>query len=714
MRATRLTVVLAALGIVAGATVAVAAPATVARPSAGPARFRVGVATVNIDPTYPVYMGGYGGGPAGGTLARHVDPLTGRTEHFTVRAMAIGNGHSVVELARVDSQGWFAGYQEGPYGISNVRQAVARFLAGHGAPGATEADIIVSTLHEHAAPTIMGIWGPPSHALPYLESVAAATTRALEQAWTNARPATLAWGSVDASFLTTTGIANANANEGWPVDGALLALWARDAATGTTIGTYVIQPGYPNIVYGPGDIACPNGTSAALLSTDFPSYTANWIESRLGGTALIADGTLGDSPGPMQVDNAPSRDLPNVAVTSNGKTVSCKQTIGFDDAIHMGAVEGQLVMTALGHAHAITNGTVAAAEQYVVTPGYNPELLALDDVAPLDGGQVWSKAGGNSLAYPIDRSAWAPYGYAGTAGIGTWVTGLRIGGLLLLSEPGEFFPSIHQAWDSSITGADGVFAIGMGQDQLGYDYPVYAYPFTYYSADENTFNPSLTLGDQVVTAGQQDAAALGFGANYTVTAEATARNDDFARVFKPGVQIIPFPQAGDLGTGAGGSFDPLLQGFESQQRFSAASACNPPVLPSVSPCPLGPSPTMGPYHWNFGDGTAAVTPANNLNYFPHRYARPGVYQVTVTATQSDGQVATARLPITVFPALRVSVVTAHGRETARVQGGSGSVLLIEWVLPDHDVVTGASVPAGLHPLYCVVTDSTGTQATARA
>ena len=32
--------------------------------AANPAPFRVGAAVALINPTYPVYMGGYGGGPA--------------------------------------------------------------------------------------------------------------------------------------------------------------------------------------------------------------------------------------------------------------------------------------------------------------------------------------------------------------------------------------------------------------------------------------------------------------------------------------------------------------------------------------------------------------------------------------------------------------------------------------------------------------------------
>lgn len=138
-----------------------------------PVLFRVGAAVQSIDPTAPVYMGGYGGGPAGGTLARHVNLLTcppgaavdGPTnchlENFTTRAIAIVRGTHVIEMARVDTQGWFAGVQQGPYGITDVRDKVASWLQRHGEPGASPGDLIVSSDHEHAAPTLMGIWGPP-------------------------------------------------------------------------------------------------------------------------------------------------------------------------------------------------------------------------------------------------------------------------------------------------------------------------------------------------------------------------------------------------------------------------------------------------------------------------------------------------------------------------------------------------------------------------
>jgi PKD domain len=679
-----------------------------AAPAHAAAPFEVGAATVSINPGYPVYMGGYGGGPNGGTIARHVDPLTGQAENFTVRAIAIVAGGRVVELERIDSQGYYAGYMEGPYGETDVREAAAAYLRAHGISNAGEADIIVSALHEHASPSIQGIWGPPSHALPYLKQVAAAGIAALEQAFEHRRPATITWGSADAPWLDSTNIANANANEGWPNDGSLLALWARDASTGETIATYVSEPAYPNIVYGPNDLKCPNGVSAAELSTDFPSYLQNYLQSRLGGMALVASGTLGDQPGPLQGDSAASRDLPPVTV--DGK--QCKQTVGFDDAVHMGVVLGNLVTEALASGHPVNQPVVGGAEQYILSPIYNPLLLALNNVAPLDNGSPWTELG-NPEAYPTDRSTSPPYEVGSL--LGTWVTGLRIGGILILSEPGEFFPSVHQAWDQAIRGAAGVFVVGMGQDQLGYDFPAYAYPFTYYSADQNYFNPSLTLGDQVVTAGEQDAQTLGFQAALTTTAEQTALNNEYARAAQPGVQLLPFPQSGDIDPATGG-FATVLEGFATPPRFNETTPCNPPVLPNPPTCPTGPPPTIGPIHWNFGDGTTYVGgngAADETSYFNHSFCAPGRYLVSIKATDSSGNSDSFALPVTVNPPLRVTIIRDGGQLEAAFGGGDGNALVTDWTAGGRTWFSPSIPLPGSGVVRLTVVDGTGTTAVAQ-
>src|SRR3954452_7500382 len=112
--------------------------------------FDVGTAVVDITPTTPQFLGGYDKMDRG-TADAH-DPLQ-------VRAFFVGHGGHAVEFAIVDSQGWFAGYQEGAYGVTDARQAAATEVSRLGY-SVTPANFIVSSTHSHAAPTIMGIWGP--------------------------------------------------------------------------------------------------------------------------------------------------------------------------------------------------------------------------------------------------------------------------------------------------------------------------------------------------------------------------------------------------------------------------------------------------------------------------------------------------------------------------------------------------------------------------
>lgn len=691
--------IVAALGLLGWGPLPDAAQAS---RTARPAIFRVGAAVLNIDPSYPVYMGGYGGGPAGGTIARHIDPITGRPEHLTVRAMAVAAAGHVVELATVDTQGYFAGYQEGPYGISDVRAAVARYLSTHGVPGASSADIIVGAEHEHASPTLLGIWGPPEHQLPYLRQVASTLTRALELAYRRARPATITWGQDDVPWVSARVISEGNAFEGWPRDGSFGTLWARDAHSGRTIATFVADPGYANIVYGPGDMLGPGGKVGAVLSGDFPGYADDYLESRLGGVAIFQVGTLGNQTSALQTDNAPSPDLPLQA--------GLRQTRAFDDVIHFGQLYAELAMRSLAAGHTLTQSRVAAAEQYFSSPVYNPVLIGDDKIYSVPGGSAFLTAADGGALYPIDRSFEPPYG-DGTASLSTWVTAVRIGDLLLTSMPGEMFPSVHETWLKAIHGPAANFVIGAAQDFLGYDYPVYAYPFTLEGSDEGIFNPSLTLGDQIVTAGEQDAQALGFQADTTASPEYTATENDYLRQLSPGVQFIPFPQAGDLGAHRAG-FAPVLEGISQPPRStSSQGVC---LADTLTACPT-PPPAMGAFHWSFGDGTTASTPPQTYAraYFSpflhHLYCRPGVYRVSVSAADTNGATDSMTLPITVYPALSLVVRRAGRTLTVSARGGSGRLIYITW--REDDIVAHGRrlrLPRDGGTITVSATDATGT------
>src|SRR4051812_34691876 len=219
--------------VTASALVTLTAHAAVGQDGKRPARpavFGVGTAVEDITPppSQPQYLGGFG----------QMDKPTNKVhDPLQVRAFAISTGTKLVEFAIVDTQGWFSGYQEGPYGVTDARQTAAAYLARHGFPGTTEADLIVSSTHSHAAPTLMGIWGPVD--VPYLRHVHDQAVKALEEAATHLHAAQLWTTSADSSAIDGTNVSQTDIYDGYDVDPDTPVLWARDPTTHKTLGLYV-------------------------------------------------------------------------------------------------------------------------------------------------------------------------------------------------------------------------------------------------------------------------------------------------------------------------------------------------------------------------------------------------------------------------------------------------------------------------------------------
>src|SRR4051794_37156397 len=244
---------------------------------------RVGTAVIDVTPAKndPQYLGGFG---------KMDKPTSNAHDPLQVRAFVVRRGAAVAAFAVLDVQGWFAGYQEGPLGITDVREQVGAWLTKHGSPGAGPQDVIVSSTHSHAAPTIMGIWGPTD--LRWLTRVHDATIKALEQAAETARPAELwtadaAVGEVDGSTVAQTDI-----YDGWTVDERLPILWAREPGSHKTIGLYANVPIHADIV---------NGKSLNTMSADHIGIERDALDELLGGTSVIAMGTLGRQESIVQV-----------------------------------------------------------------------------------------------------------------------------------------------------------------------------------------------------------------------------------------------------------------------------------------------------------------------------------------------------------------------------------------------------------------------------
>src|SRR3954465_12272384 len=342
-------------------------PAGAAR-AAAPAIFDVGTAVVDITPTTPQYLGGYD----------HMDtPTPVAHDPLQVRAFFAGHGHDAVAFAIVDTQGWFAGYQEGPYGVTAARQAAAAELARSGydvGPG----NLIVSSTHSHAAPTIMGIWGPTDPA--YLKRVHDATVQAIVAAAQHTRRAELWTGQGSIRSLIAENLEGTDHFDGWGIDDRTPVLWARAPRTGATLGLHTNVPVHADQF---------RGSKYRQASADHPGAERAALDRLLGGTAVVAMGTLGRQEAMGGQDD-------------------------YSEVERQGRFVANAIMRGLAHARPITDTHLAGAEQYISVPAHNVALLALLYENRTTGFSCSDEIG----ACTIDRSTDPPY-LVGDL-VGTW------------------------------------------------------------------------------------------------------------------------------------------------------------------------------------------------------------------------------------------------------------------------------------------------------
>lgn len=479
----------AATGLLLLGLVATPAAAVASASPGGPGEYRVGTAVADITPRSPQYLGGFGSMKT---------PTSKVHDALQVRAFVVERNQRAVAFASVDSQGWFAGYQEGPYGIRDARERIATALTRQGFSSSRPSDVIISSTHSHAAPTIMGIWGPTD--VSYLRQVQDATVKAVVTAARHARPASLWTADADVGAVDGSNVYQVDIYDGWRVDGNLPLLWARDLRTGDTIGLYGNVPIHADIV---------NGAALRQMSADHIGMTRAQLDTSLGGTTVLAMGTL-------------------------GRQESIVQVRGYRYAQLVADYVSDKIRKALLRAQPVVGSALGSAEQDVSVPASNAAL----------GGLILANSAGTrcvpGVVCTIDRAYTPPYG--AVAVVTTPVTAIRIGDLLYVSQPGEAFPEVSQAIRRSVPGAR-VRVVGMAQDQLGYYFPPEDAAFTTVPNDSDhlIYNVSASFADQTVAASAAGAAALGFS---SAAQHPTPGVDDPLARRNPGVQFFAVSRAG--------------------------------------------------------------------------------------------------------------------------------------------------------------------------
>jgi hypothetical protein len=674
---------LAALLATAGTSTALASPGVppspltprLDKPATGAALFHVGTSSVDISPDKPMPDGGYGSNyiVTGGVH----DPLQ-------VRAFFVGQGKQAVAFVTVDSQGWFAAYQspnEGDGGDS-ARADAAAALAARGYD-VTVANIVLSTTHDHAAPTLMGLWGHTDPA--YLHQVKEAAVQAVLEAASNTREAQL-WSATGTIRGLVSQLQGTDQTAGFSVDNQLPILWARQPGTGATIAMYADVPIH-------ADQYDPRASGNNQWSADYPGWVRNRLAQLLGGNDVVAVGTL-------------------------GRQESIGSDAHYSEVVEQGRFITNAILRALTSARPITDATVAADNVPFTTQATNEGLLAaiscnhpggpLGCPGPLsepesnngEGTWDWEAVGG---IFTINRSLNAPYFNAEAFTLGSSATVARVGDQVYATVPGEGFPEVTEAIERSFAASSGIQAahvIDEGSDQLGYFGDYGAYPPNQMEGDLIRNNVGPNVGQDTLNAAVQAGENLGLG---PTPGQVTAQITNPHAFSEPGVQFYPDQVETD----------------ETTVSFYGSAHAADPASHSTSTTIGSSAGTQGDglISWNFGDGAVGTQPISAR--FTHTFPGPGLYLVRASVTDNLGNTYRWLQPVLIDRPLSAAVVENPERSntvalTALAKGGDGSVMSAQWKFSDGTIDEGTTISVRHKHLDGVLTITDGAGNTASA
>src|SRR3954467_12454783 len=492
---------------VLAALLLLAAPAAAKTPA-----YKVGAATRDITPVGPTNLGGFGLGD--GTIPDNPAFSRGgvgeaKGERIAARAVVFDDGERAIAIADIETQGMFAAYEDGAYGLSDIAAQVAKDIKGLPAD-----HILIASDHTHSGPDTIGAWGGPPPG--YLDDIRQQTVAAIEQAYAQRRFADVRAGHSDASDLIYNQACTEALNQSktpsytgpdvcaTPGKDGMVRVVQATAPSGDVVATYMAYAAHATAGGGDG------------LHGDWPQFLSDAMTARFGGVGVAMEG-------------------------ANGGTQPCRAACAFTDPRNPGynapdrktaIVTNYLahVDDALAHA-APVRGRVDAAQAYIREAITGPAVLALFTA-------------GSHTGTRLLRSHEPPWVNGET--IRTVTSALRVGGVLFSGTPGEGFPAIGNGVRDAVSDEQEVLQLGLANHQPRcLIAPVSYVPIIAAEVPVNDniiFNVSPTIGDHVMCSDISLALKLGFAGSSPATCApydaADSTGDPVAQVPVGGV-ILP-------------------------------------------------------------------------------------------------------------------------------------------------------------------------------
>ncbi len=442
--------------------------------------YLVGAASRDITPVGPVNLGGFGLGD-GSVLP---EDLVGsgnvgqaKKERIRTRAIVFDDGVKAIAIATVETQGMFAVYQDGKYGLLDMANAVAKAI-----PRLPADRIIIAADHTHSGPDTIGVWGgvPPT----YLEHIKTQTVAAIKAAYAARKPARIRSGHSDASDLiynqSCSEALNQDEEPAYPgpelcatpgKDGIVRVLQATDAK-GKVIATYMAFAAHATAGGGDG------------LHGDWPQFVSDAMTATYGGTGIAMVGALGGTQPCRAACAFTKPENPGYALKDRRSQITTNY----------------MAHVALALADSIpVIGPVDGTRTFIREPITGPAVIGLFTL-------------GHHLGTKLLRSHENPWVVGET--IRTVVSTARVGGVLFVATPGEGFDAIGTGVRAAVTDEEMVVQLGLANDQLGYLIaPVQYVPIIAAQVavnDNIIFNVSPTIGDHVMCTSINNAIRLRF------------------------------------------------------------------------------------------------------------------------------------------------------------------------------------------------------------